>query len=62
MGFTEQNEKERMKQVDLWSKYVLEHDDKEWSWQQNVIINSCIRSASMSREDYLIMKGFKKTA
>jgi hypothetical protein len=62
MGFTEQNEKERMKLVDLWSKYVLEHGDRKWSRQQNVIINSCIRSASMSREDYLIMKGFKKTA
>ncbi len=56
MDFTERNDKERMKFVDFWSKYVREHDDADWSRQQNVIINSCLRTARISREDYLKMK------
>jgi hypothetical protein len=56
MNFTDENNRERLEFVDLWSKYVVEHDDREWSMQQNVIINSSIRSANMTREDYLKMK------
>ena len=59
MKFTSENQKERMKFVDLWSKYVLEHDDKDWSRQQNVIINSCLRNNKMTKEQYLAMKGEK---
>ena len=59
MGFTEENEAERLKFVDVWSKYVLEHTDREWSRQQNVIINSCIRSADITREEYLHIKSLK---
>ena len=59
MGFTKQNEKERLAFIDLWSKYVIEHNDKDWSRQQNVIINSCIRSANMSIKDFLRMKSEK---
>ena len=57
MKFTKKNLKERLAFVDLWSKYVLDHDDKEWSKQQNVIINSCLRGASINKKDYLNMKG-----
>lgn len=53
------SQKQRLEFVDLWAKYVLEHEDREWSRQQNVIINSCLRNSSMTREDYLIMKGEK---
>lgn len=56
MKFTEQNEKERLKFVDLWSSFVLTHSDRVWSRQQNRIINSCMRSASMSRKAFLDMK------
>ena len=56
MGFIEDNLKERMKFVDLWSQYVLTHDDKVWSKQQNIIINSALKSASMTKEEYLSMK------
>jgi hypothetical protein len=56
MGFIEENQKERLKFVDLWSKYVLSHSDREWSRQQNVIINSCIRGAKMTKKEYLGMK------
>ena len=56
MGFLEENRKERLKFVDLWSKYVLTHSDREWSRQQNVIINSCLKGARMTRKEYLDMK------
>lgn len=59
MGFKEKNEKERMKFVDLWSEYVRTHDDIVWSRQQNMIINAALRSASISRKDYLKLKGEK---
>lgn len=53
----EENLKERLEFVGMWAKYVLEHDDREWSRQQNVIINSCLRTSSMTKEEYLKMKG-----
>ncbi len=57
MGFKEENQKERLDFIDKWSKYVLEHDDKDWSKQQNKIINSCLRSSKITKEEYLKMKG-----
>ncbi len=60
MTFNEDNQKERLEFVDLWARYVLEHDDKEWSRQQNIIINSCLRHSSMTKEQYLEMKGEKQ--
>ena len=56
MSFTEKNNRERMWFVDLWSKYVREHNDREWSRQQNIIINSSLKSARISKEDYMNMK------
>jgi hypothetical protein len=53
----DENNAERPKFVDLWSRYVLEHDDKEWSRQQNVIINSCLKNSSMTKEQFMILKG-----
>ncbi|MBI5392642.1 hypothetical protein HZA96_02125 [Candidatus Woesearchaeota archaeon] len=52
----QQNQDERFKFIDLWAKYVREHDDEDWSKQQNVIINSCLRSANITKEQYLDMK------
>ncbi len=57
MTFIEENDAERMKFVEFWAKYVREHDDKDWSRQQNLIINSCLRSTKMTKEQYLYMKG-----
>lgn len=51
--------KTRMDFVDYWANYVLTHDDKDWSTQQNVIINSCLNSSTMTKEEYLKMKGWK---
>ena len=56
MTFAERNNKERMKFVEKWAEYVRTHDDKDWSSQQNVIINSSLRGASMTKEEFLKMK------
>ena len=59
MGFKEKNQEERDKFIDFWSNYVLTHDDKVWSRQQNMLINSCLRSATITRKEYLKLKGEK---
>jgi hypothetical protein len=59
MGFTEENNRERLKFVDFWSEYVTKHSDRDWSSQQNVIINSSLRSADISKDAYLKMKKTK---
>ena len=56
MTFIKENQKERNRFIDQWAEYVRTHDDKNWSRQQNVIINSCLRAASMTKEEYLAMK------
>ena len=50
------NQKQRMKFVDYWAEYVRTHNDKDWSRQQNVIINSCIKTTNMTKEQFLEMK------
>lgn len=57
MGFIRDNQEERFRFVEFWARYVREHDDREWSRQQNVIINSSLRSSRMTREEFLKMKG-----
>ncbi len=47
---------QRMKFVEFWAKYVRTHKDRDWSRQQNTLIDSCLRSASMTKEQFLQMK------
>lgn len=42
--------------IDKWAEYVRTHNDKDWSRQQNVIINSQLRSSKMTKEQFLKMK------
>ncbi|MFH1101833.1 MAG: hypothetical protein V1726_07345 [Methanobacteriota archaeon] len=56
MTFIKKNQDERFRFVDTWADYVKSHSDKEWSKQQNIIINSCLRSASLTKEQFLNMK------
>ena len=56
MSFTNKNLKERMRFVDKWAEYVKAHSDKEWSKQQNIVINSSLKSASMTKEQFFKMK------
>jgi hypothetical protein len=57
--FTKENQKERFRFIDQWAEYVRTHSDQDWSRQQNVIINSCLRTASMTEEQYLAMKNIE---
>jgi len=53
------NDKDRMWYVNLWAEYVKMHSDKEWSEQQNVIINSQLQSAQavqLTPKQYLTIK------
>ena len=53
------NQEDRMNFVKYWADYVKTHSDKEWSEQQNIIINSQLQSAqavSLTREQYLKIK------
>ena len=36
------NKEDRMNFVKFWANYVKTHSDKEWSEQQNIVINSQI--------------------
>ena len=58
-SFIEENERERLEFVRKWAEYVRTHPDQEWSHQQNLIINSALQTASMSKEHYLSMKTMK---
>lgn len=37
------NKEDRLNFVDFWANYVRTHSDKEWSKQQNVLIDSQIK-------------------
>jgi len=39
------DQKERNWFIDYWADYVRTHSDKDWSKQQNVLINSALQSA-----------------
>ena len=50
------NQEQRFEFVEKWAHYVKTHDDKDWSRQQNKIINSCLRTSNMTKEQFLDMK------
>ncbi len=56
MGFKEKNRDDRIAFVERWAEFVRTHDDKDWSRQQNIIIDSQIKSSTMTRDEYLKMK------
>ena len=57
--FLKENQKERFRFINQWADYVRTHSHQDWSAQQNVIINSCLRTASMTKEQYLAMKNIE---
>lgn len=53
----ESNRKQREWFVDYWADFVKNNPDREWSRQQNVLINSVLKSVKQfSREKYLELK------
>ena len=58
--FRKINNEDRMWFVEYWANYVKTHSDKEWSRQQNVLINSIMQNAKNSKltpKEYLRIKG-----
>ena len=54
------NKEERLNFVEYWANYVKTHSDKEWSRQQNILINSIMKNAKNSKltpKQYLKIKG-----
>lgn len=39
------NREDRLNFVEFWAEYVKTHNDKEWSRQQNILIDSQIQSS-----------------
>ena len=49
----------RIRFVKFWAEYIRTHSDKEWSRQQNVLINSIMQNAKnskLTKEEYLRIK------
>ncbi|MBU2634050.1 MAG: hypothetical protein KJ674_02290 [Nanoarchaeota archaeon] len=54
------NKEDRLNFVKYWADYIRTHPDKEWSRQQNILIDSCMQSAkqsTLSPKTYLKIKG-----
>lgn len=47
---------ERLRFVKLWANYVKDTPNKKWSRQQNVLINSVMKSANQDAYLYLKVK------
>ena len=45
------NKEERLNFVRFWARYVRDSDDKEWSRQQNIIVDSQLKSAREKHVD-----------
>ncbi|MBU0457589.1 MAG: hypothetical protein ABH824_06560 [Nanoarchaeota archaeon] len=57
LSSVERNKRQREEFVIYWANYVKTHSDKDWSRQQNVLINSVLKSAKQwSKEEYLKLK------
>ena len=58
----ESNQKQREEFIDCWVSYMKSHSDQEWSQQQNVLINSQLKTAHQwSREEYHQLKSLKNS-
>lgn len=47
---------ERLRFVRLWAEYIKKTPNKKWSKQQNVLINSVMKSANQDVDLYLKVK------
>lgn|GEM_PF-854077 len=43
--FKKKNFEERLRFIDFWAEYIKNHSDEDWSRQQNMLINSQLKSA-----------------
>ena len=59
MALSRRNLEERFRFVRLWADYVKKTPNREWSRQQNLLINSAMKSAS---QDAVLYRKVKKLA
>ena len=59
MALSRRNLEERFRFVRLWADYVKKTPNREWSRQQNLLINSAMKSAS---QDVVLYRKVKKLA
>lgn len=46
----ERNMENRKDFIELWARYVKNHPDREWSRQQNKVIDAQLKSAKEARQ------------
>ncbi len=56
MVLSKHNLKERLEFVRIWAKYVKYTPNKKWSKQQNILINSVMKSVNQNADLYLKVK------
>jgi len=56
MGLSKRDLNQRLKFVRLWANYMKKTPNKKWSEEQNVLINSVLKSASQDAVLYLKVK------
>lgn len=44
------NQEDRLNFIKFWANYIKTHSDKDWSSQQNIIINSQIVNSSKNKK------------
>lgn len=54
------NQKDRIWFINKWAEYIMTHSDKEWSKQQNVLINSLVQNGKHSLIDVKTYLRIKK--
>ncbi len=54
----ERNLRQRREFVKYWANYVKEHDDEEWSEQQNLVVDSQLENTGNSELGDLKLKRF----
>lgn len=45
------NQRQRDEFIDFWAEYIKTHPDEEWSRQQNILINSGLNVAKLSKKE-----------
>lgn len=56
MVLSKRNMKERLEFVRFWANYIKTHNNKEWSRQQALLVNSILKSANKDPELYMKVK------
>jgi hypothetical protein len=56
MGLSKTDKQERLNFVRFWANYVKTHNNKVWSKQQNVLINSVMKSVDKDPKNYMKLK------